>query len=346
MPIERLKRPGACAIGMNTRAATSWEGRVTDTQSHIVLFNDARYQRCNIGPGQRLLRYDHVIDGRLVGTLSGVVEDGLLDCGHSAPFGGIDWVRRREPVGSVARLLQGAVSRAREQGMREIRVRARPAYYGENESSVEFALRGLGASVESCEISLGIEAWRYRTSEEYVAALDSSSRNMLTQARRAVMVFDAAKTASDWAACYELLAATKRRRGARFSVPLDYLLRLRDIFETRIVMRRLMLNDKLAGAALVYRVAPAWDYVAAWGDELAHRDKRVMNAMAYHLVREAIAQRVAVVDIGISSAGGVADDGLIQFKRSIGATTGLRINFLLPVGRSDHFEPRGPVGTC
>ena len=51
--------------------------------------------------------------------------------------------------------------------------------------------------------------------------------------------------------------------------------------------------------------------------------------MAYELVRKAVADSVAIVDLGISSVGGIPDDGLIQFKRNIGGVTGLRINFRL-----------------
>jgi hypothetical protein len=237
---------------------------VTDAESHIVLFNDARYQRCNLRPGQRLFRYDHVADGRLVGTLSGVVEDGLLDCGHSAPFGGIDLVRRREPVGAIVDLLRSARLRARTEGIRGIRIRARPVYFGENEPAVEFALLNLGASVESCELSLGVPTQHYRAPEEYLAALGDSARNMVRQALRAGMVFGQASTAAEWAACFDLLAEAKRRRGVTLKISLDYVIRLRDLFEQRVVMHRLMHGAELAGAALVYRVASDWDYVVAW----------------------------------------------------------------------------------
>ncbi len=321
---------------------------MTDTQSYIVLFNDERYQRCNLRFGQRLFRYDHFAAGRLVGTLSGVVEDALLDCGHSAPFGGIDWVRRREPVGTVVDLLRAAAAQARDEGIRAIRIRARPTYFGANEAAVEFALHNLGASVESCEISVGIETSCYEAPEEYIASLGCSARNALHRGLRAGMVFSPAETASDWAACYELLAITKRRRGVQLSVSLDYVMRLRDVFEKQIAMHRLVKGDDLVGAALVYRVAQAWDYVAAWGDNPGHRDSKVMNVMTYHLVRKAIAQRVAVIDIGISSVRGVADGGLIQFKRNVGAVTGLRINFRLPIEASSGCLARseGPIGKC
>jgi hypothetical protein len=305
---------------------------MTDIPPYILLFNDERYQRCSLRPGQRLFRYDHLADDRLIGTLSGVIQDGLLDCGHGAPFGGIDWHRRRERVSAIVDLIRAAVSHAAAKDIREIRLRARPAYFGANETAVQFALLNLGASVEACELSLGIETWRYRMPEEYVAALDVSSRNKIRQGLRAGMVFCAAETAADWASCVDLLAETKRRRGVRLKISLDYVMRQRGLFGDRIAMHRLTHDGELAGAALVYRVADDWDYIAAWGDDLRHRNSRVMNLMAYYLVCAAIVQRVKVLDIGISSVDGVPDDGLVQFKRSIGATTGLRLDFRLALG--------------
>src|SRR5689334_17605765 len=100
--------------------------------SHIILFNDERYQRCNLRPGERTFRYDHVDGGRLIGTLSGVVAERVLDCGHSAPLGGIDLLRRRERIGCIAELLRAALAAAREQGIDELRLRARPDYFGGN----------------------------------------------------------------------------------------------------------------------------------------------------------------------------------------------------------------------
>lgn len=301
------------------------------TQSHVILFNDERYQRCNLESGQRLFRYDHVAGERLVGTFSGVIDGGLLECGHSAPFGGIDWVRPDEPVGSVIDLLRSAVSRADAEGIREIRIRARPGYFGGNETAGELALFNLGARVEASELSLGLEPWRFQTAEHYVAALDRSARKQLRQGLEAGFAFAPADTADEWSRCFDLLVETRRRRGVRLKISLAYVMRLRDIFGPRIAMHRLLRGDDLAGAALVYRVAPRWDYVVAWGDDLAHRGKRVMNLMAYHLVGAAIAERVAVIDLGISSVDGVPDDGLIHFKRGIGAAAGLRLNFRLPL---------------
>src|SRR5438874_9946 len=119
-------------------------------QSHISLFNDQRYLQKSLGPGQRVFRYDHVVGDLVVGTLGGVITGELLDCGHSAPFGGVDFTLQGVAVGTIVDLLRAAGRSARSEGVREILVRARPSYFGANEVGVAFALLNLGARVETC----------------------------------------------------------------------------------------------------------------------------------------------------------------------------------------------------
>jgi hypothetical protein len=300
--------------------------------AHIALFNDERYHRINARPGQRLFHYDYCLDGELVGTLSGVICGEVLECGHSAPYGGIDFRRPAIVVGTIVDLLQGARRSAAAEGARAILVKARPGYYGENETTTVFALLGLGATLQDCELSLGLETWQWRTVEDYEIGLKSSARRILRRALGAGLPFAAATGAGEWAGCWEVLAETRRRRGAQMRISLDYAMRVRDTFGQRIAMYRLGDAEDPAAAALVYRVMPDRDYVVAWGDAIRHRPEGVMNAMAYHLVRQAIAQDVRLIDLGISSVGGAPDDGLIQFKRNIGAVTGLRLDLQLAVG--------------
>jgi hypothetical protein len=300
-------------------------------ETHIALFNDERYQRLNMREDQRLFRYDHVVGGGIVGTLAGVISGDVLECGHSAPFGGIDFTRPGLFVGTIADLLRTACGRAGAEGVREILIRARPSYLGEDENGVAFVLMNMGGALESCELSLGLEPWRYRVPEDYQAALKSSARRRMRHGLEAGLTFGSAESAAEWAACFELLAEARRRRGVQLSISFDYVMALRGVFGQRVAMFRLLQGDQLAGAALVYRVMRDRDYVVAWGDDTRYRRSGVMNVMAYQLVRAAIAQRVGVIDLGISSVDGVPDDGLIQFKRNIGAATGLRLNFRLPL---------------
>ena len=304
---------------------------MTGALSHIVLFNDVHYQCRNLRPGQHPFRYDHLVKGRLIGTLSGVIDGGILDCGHSAPFGGIDYMRSDVSAAAVTDLLRGAVCRARTVGVREVFIRGRPGYFGANEAVTQFALFNSGARVARCELSLGLEARRFATADHYAAALDHSARKQLRQGLAAGFDFAAANTVAEWSECFDLLVETRRRRGATMKISLAYVTGLREVFGSRITMHRLLAGGALAGAALVYRVRRDWDYIVAWGDDLAQRSKRVMNVLAYRLVCAAIAEQVGVVDLGVSSVDGVPDEGLIHFKRGIGAVPGLRLDFRVPV---------------
>lgn len=299
--------------------------------SHIILFNDERYLQYNLQTGQRLFRYDHALEGRLVGTLGGVVDHDELICGYSAPYGGLDFIRRREAVGSIVEMIQAASLSAASVGIRTIRIRHRPGYYGENETALEFALLNLGASVETCELSLGIDISRYRTSGEYIDGLKLTAARNLRQGMAHGMHFASVESASDWEAVFALLVEARRRRRAEMKISLEYVMGLRAVFGARIAAYALKRDGRLAAAALVYRVSENQEYLVSWGDDIRDRKDRAMNVMAYHLVSTAILNNIALFDLGISSVNGSPDDGLINFKRNIGGTPGLRIDFRLEV---------------
>ena len=81
-------------------------------------------------------------------------------------------------------------------------------------------------------------------------------------------------------------------------------------------------------AALVYAVLPSVHYLAAWGDaghEMVHSP---MNLLAHQLVLNSLDEGVRVIDLGISSVNGVADEGLVLFKRHVGASNSLRLDLV------------------
>ena len=296
-------------------------------EAHLTLFNHPAYHAMNMRAGQRLFRYDHWENTRLVGTLTGMVDQGVVDCGYSAPYGGPDLVRSGESAGIVRGFLEGAIATARREGARAIRVRARPEFHSRNEAVVLFSLFNLGFAVERCELTQGIDLGGLNSSEEYVAHLKSSHRRELRHGLDA-LEFHQAETADAWAAAYQVIAVNRRHRGLQLKISLEYVLRLRDIFSPRIRMYQLSTEGTLIAAALVYRVRSDCDYVVAWGDDRTRRDLAPINVLAYRLVEHAFAERVRLVDIGISSVDGIPDDGLIEFKRHILATSGLRLDLM------------------
>ena len=149
------------------------------TADHLALFNRPEFHALNLRAGQRAVRLDHVAEGRLVGSLVGVREGDIVACGHSAPFGGPDFVRDAETAANVVAALAGAVAELDADGVRAIRVRARPAFYSGSETAVQFALLNLGFRVEACELSFHLDLAALDGIDAYVAGLRSPARRAL-----------------------------------------------------------------------------------------------------------------------------------------------------------------------
>ena len=73
---------------------------------------------------------------------------------------------------------------------------------------------------------------------------------------------------------------------------------------------------------------PARELVVYWGDAGHELPRSPMNVLAHALVARSLDEGVRSLDIGPSSIDGVPDQGLIQFKRSIGAREDLRLHLV------------------
>ncbi|HET6691430.1 MAG TPA: GNAT family N-acetyltransferase [Miltoncostaeaceae bacterium] len=298
------------------------------TADHLLLFNRDAFHALNLRPAQRVVRVDHHDGGRLVGSLVGVRDGDVVTCGHSAPFGGPDLVRDAETAPNVVALLEAAVAELEADGVREIRVRARPAFYSGSETTVQFALLNAGFRVEACELGLHIDLEPLGGIDDYVAGLRSPARRALRHGLAEPFALREAAAGDPWDAGYDLLAANRAAKGRRLALDAAYVRAARDAFPGRIRMALLEHAGAPCAAALTYRVLPGRELVVYWGDAGHALPRSPMNVLAHALVARSLGEGVRSLDIGPSSVDGVPDGGLIQFKRSIGAREDLRLHLV------------------
>jgi hypothetical protein len=297
---------------------------------HLLLFNTDAFHALNLRPGQRVRRVDHEVDGRLVGSLVGVLDDRGFRSGHSAPFGGPDLAREGEAAATVSDALAAMVARLDEEGVGAIRVRARPAFYSPAEPAVHFALLNLGFAVEACELNLHIDLAPLRDADDYVAALRPPARRAVKHALREPFELREALDDGLWARGYAVLERNRAAKGRRLALSLGYTRAVRDAFPGRVRMWVLEHAGAACAAALVYRVAPARELVVYWGDADHALPRSPMNALALRLVERVLGEGALSLDLGVSSVAGVPDQGLIQFKRSVLARESLRLDLVRP----------------
>lgn len=297
-------------------------------ESHVCLFNEEAYHGLYVQPPQSYVRIDFHDAERLVGTCAGVLEDAVLNCGHRAPFGGIDISGDYQSPAKLSGLVAHVMAEARARGARKIRIRCRPHYTHPTESIIQFVLLAQGFQVEGTELSQGIELSAMRTPEEYEERLRSTGRRALRHSVRLGLQAAFASVDAEWAEGYRVLEENRAQQGLTLKYSLTYLHHLRTLFPEQVRMLLFCHEDRAVAAALVYRVLPGVHYVAAWGDSGHQLPHSPMNFVAQQVVSEALKDEAHVVDLGISSVDAVVNDGLVQFKRNIGASTALRLDLV------------------
>jgi hypothetical protein len=297
-------------------------------EPHLCLFNTEAYHRLYLQPPQSYVRIDHHDAGRLVGTCAGLLEDGVFDCGHRAPFGGVDISGDYQSPAKLSDLIAHVMAEVRAKGARKMRIRCRPHYAHPVESTVQFALLAQGFQVERAQLSQGIELSAVHTVEEYGEHLRSAGRRALRHSMSLGLQAALADSDEAWAEGYRVLGENREQQGLTLKYSLAYLHRLRVPFPGQIRMLLLRHGTSVVAAALVYRVLPGVHYVAAWGDAGHQLPYSPMNFMAQQAVGAALKDGAHVVDLGISSVDAKVNDGLVQFKRNIGASTALRFDLV------------------
>jgi hypothetical protein len=302
---------------------------------HLLLFNTATYHRLNLQPGEEFVRVDvatgPTADDRPIGTLAGILVDGEFCSGYRAPFGGPDFVRRSETVEHVGRLVDESLVRLAERGARRVRIRARSECHSPTEPSLQFTLLNAGFAVAACELNFHIDLEALgggADADAYQAALKPAARKALRHALRLDLRFHEAATDGEWATAYAVIARNREAKGRPMRLGFPYVTAIRHAFPGRVRMYALHHARRVCAAALVYRVRPGHDYVVAWGDHGHDLPRSPMNVLALRVVERALAEGVAIVDLGISSEDGRPNPGLVQFKQSILARPSLRIDLV------------------
>lgn len=125
---------------------------------------------------------------------------------------------------------------------------------------------------------------------------------------------------------YAFIAEHHRRLGYRMAMTEEAVLETAailpvDFFEIRH-------GDRLAGAAIYYRVCDGIAQLINWGDDPDLRTLRTSSFMAHAIFTHYAEEGLHTVDLGPASTRGVRNEGLIAFKLSLGAVETVKPTFI------------------
>lgn len=121
------------------------------------------------------------------------------------------------------------------------------------------------------------------------------------------------------AACYRLLAHNRHRRGVNLSISESQFHTLTTQFQAIYKIWLAELEEEILGAALTVEIDSDNTYVFMWGDSPRGREISVVASICRHLLDDAFDAGKRCLDLGISSEAGQLDEGLVRFKKNLGA---------------------------
>jgi Acetyltransferase (GNAT) domain len=298
---------------------------------HLMLFNHPEYLARRPDDAGEVMRVDHVEDGRLRGSFTGVRIGDCFVSGHSAPMGGPDLVRDDEPAERVEALVEATLTELRRAGVRWARVRARTGAWCPADRKAAFALLRAGFTPEVVHLNHHVDLTGLADADAYLAALDPKARNMVRKAQAFDLRFADATTDEEWRSAWAVLEANKAAKGRRMSIGLDYARDLAGAFPGRIRLSALWAEcGAPVAAALTYLVRDGVELVANWGDGCHSLPRSPMNLLARELVARALGEETRLLDLGISSDGdGSPNHGLAFFKERVLGRPEVRLDLAL-----------------
>ncbi|MGY1760604.1 GNAT family N-acetyltransferase [Geodermatophilus sp. SYSU D00779] len=275
-------------------------------------------------PADARWRYEHRREGRLVGVLDGVVTDGVLLCGHRAPFGGPDLVRDDPTVEDLLGLVDGALAAMRADDVHSVRLRARPPVYSAAEPLLEYVLLYRGFAVEHCDVNQHLDLRPLQAGVDPLS-LFKRKRSYVRAALAGDYELVEVTGGEDLTTLHRILAANRAAHGRPPGLPRDYLERVRQAFPDRVRLLLLRQGARPVASAVVYRVLSDIDLLVAWGDAEHDLERSPMDLLAHLLTTASLERGARLFDLGPSSEkDGTPNVGLINFKRSVGAVPGTR----------------------
>lgn len=119
--------------------------------------------------------------------------------------------------------------------------------------------------------------------------------------------------------CYNLLAASRRRRGVTLSLDRDQFILNLKRHPDRYHCFSAFIGERLVGVAYTVEISDDVTYVLYWGDSLEGRTYSVTASLFLEVREHAVALGKTFLDLGKSSVQGVLDNGLARFKENLGA---------------------------
>lgn len=163
--------------------------------------------------------------------------------------------------------------------------------------------------------------------DEFRSIVHRGARTKLNKAEKLGFRYSEVKK-ENWVSVYDCLYQNRQEKGRRLSLSKDQVKNLVDIIPNSLLFSEVINGDEMIAASISLRVRSDVLYVFYFGHvsryDMYSPVVYLINGLYDYCKNEGITQ----LDLGTSATENGTDEGLLNFKKSLGAQTGLKISMM------------------
>ena len=251
------------------------------------------------------------------------VRDTKLVSPFSAPFGGFEAISEDLRLQQIDAALQALTIWAKAKNFTGIKIVAPSFFYNSNFLNKVFNCL-YRDNFENANIELNYQFPTNKFDKNYETTIWYNARKNLNRALKADLTFEKLKTENGQLA-YNVIAQNRKERGFPLRMTWE------QVAETMLVINvdffLVKKEEEHIGAAILFKVAEGIVQVVYWGDLPQYSESKTMNFLSYHVFKYYKEFGISIIDIGPSTEDSIPNNGLCEFKESIGCDISIKTEF-------------------
>ena len=173
------------------------------------------------------------------------------------------------------------------------------------------------------EYDVNFEYYLNDFSQDYLTQIHRNARKNYNNALKHNLVFEKTDEISE---VYNIIKINREHRGFPLWMSLDDVINTSEIIPSDYFIVKTSAGDAIA-SALVHHLKENIVRVVYWGNIPEFENARPINFLSYNLFSYYKKHGKQIIDIGTSTLNGIPNNGLCDFKESIGCKCSPKLNY-------------------
>lgn len=288
----------------------------------IQIFNSGAFSKLNESRFEKVYYLVFRDSKTRLGIILGLKEQLLLSP-FSATFGGFENVSDDIKLYQLDAAIQALFDWASAKKYSGIRIIPPPFFYNED-FFAKLANCFYRAGFETKNVELNYHFQTANLTGDYEQTIWYNAKKNLKKANSFGLDFEKLDL-SQGKLAYDVIAQNRSERGFPLRMSWEQLVITNSVIPMDFFLAKKGTDS--IGAAIVYHIAPSIVRVIYWGDLPQFSEYKTMNFLSFNLFRHYKEQGIKILDIGHSTVDSVPNNGLCEFKESIGCSISLLNEF-------------------